>query len=406
MATIRDAPRRAASGPDRAGGTVHAGPRRDRDSLYRGIISGMRCGILAVDRDGRSVLVNDLARGILEIPEAPPPGSPVDEVLRDHPQLARILAESFGMASLPNRAEIALETASGKTKTIGFTLSFVSDEKGDPVGAAVFFKDLTHVEHREEQERLRDRLAALGQMSANLAHEIRNPLAGIEVSCSLLKRRLAIDEASVEILEKVIREVRRLSRTISSSLEFVRPLSLSVAPCTVETLLDEALEVAVDRRGRPGIGVERRYADGIPVVPRGPGPAPAGVREPVPQRPGGDGGGGPPPRRDEHGRRPGGVAHAVPARRSQRRPVARVRPLRGRPRRGHRPRHSRGAPGQAVLPVLHHQEARLGGGTVHGAEDRGQPPRPDRRRERSRPGSHVHRAPPSGWGRHRRSDPS
>lgn len=265
MATIRDAPRRAASGPDRAGGTVHAGPRRDRDSLYRGIISGMRCGILAVDRDGRSVLVNDLARGILEIPEAPPPGSPVDEVLRDHPQLARILAESFGMASLPNRAEIALETASGKTKTIGFTLSFVSDEKGDPVGAAVFFKDLTHVEHREEQERLRDRLAALGQMSANLAHEIRNPLAGIEVSCSLLKRRLAIDEASVEILEKVIREVRRLSRTISSSLEFVRPLSLSVAPCTVETLLDEALEVAVDRRGRPGIGVERRYADGIPV---------------------------------------------------------------------------------------------------------------------------------------------
>jgi signal transduction histidine kinase len=121
----------------------------------------------------------------------------------------------------------------------------------------LFFKDLTHGEHKEEQERLKDRLAALGQMAANLAHEIRNPLASIEVSSSLLKRRLPVDAGERELLDKIIAEVRRLNRTITSSLEFVRPLSLSLAPAHLGGVLDDALAVAVSRRGKPGLRVHR-----------------------------------------------------------------------------------------------------------------------------------------------------
>jgi signal transduction histidine kinase len=224
----------------------------------------MRCGILTVDRKGRLVVVNELAGQILELPNLPPPGAPVEDALSDHPQLARILRESFSMASLPNRAEIDLRCRSDKGKTIGFTLSMVPDDRGAPVGAAIFFKDLTHVEHKEEQERLRDRLAALGQMAANLAHEIRNPLAAIEVSCSLLKRRVDSNTEGVELLDKIIAEVRRLNGTITSSLEFVRPLSLSPAVSRLEPLLDEAVTVAEGRHGQPGIRVTRLYSSEVP----------------------------------------------------------------------------------------------------------------------------------------------
>ncbi len=234
-----------------------------RADFYRGIIDGMRCGILSVDRAGKIVLVNQLACEMLELGERPAAGVVAEVAFAGLPQLAQILGESFGMASLPNRAEIELRTASGKIKTIGFTLSFVRDEAGAPVCAAMFCKDLTHVEHREEQERLRDRLAALGGMSANLAHEIRNPLAGIEVSCSLLKRRLASDEASREILDKVIGEVRRLNRTLTSSLEFAKPLRPSLSACTIEPLLEDAMQVALDRHGKSEIRVERAFAAGI-----------------------------------------------------------------------------------------------------------------------------------------------
>src|SRR5262249_23629654 len=136
-------------------------------------------------------------------------------------------------------------------------LSLVPGDDGAPLGAALFFKDLTHVEHKEEQERLKDRLAALGQMAANLAHEIRNPLASIEVSSSLLKRRLSAEAGERELLDKIIAEVRRLTRTIPSSLEFVNPLSLTLAPARLEDVLDDALTVAVGRRGKPGLRILR-----------------------------------------------------------------------------------------------------------------------------------------------------
>ena len=236
-----------------------AAPLAGAPDFYRRMIEGMRCGILIVDRAGGIVMVNDHARSILELAEFPPVGAPVDQALSQHPQLAHILRDSFGMARLPNRAEIDLKSRSENGKTIGFTLSLVRDTAGEPTGAALFFKDLTHVEHKEEQERLKDRLAALGQMAANLAHEIRNPLAAIEVSCSLLKRRApAADAGSRDLLDKIIAEVKRLNRTITSSLEFVRPISLTLGPASIENVLDDALTVAVGRRGKPGIRIERR----------------------------------------------------------------------------------------------------------------------------------------------------
>jgi signal transduction histidine kinase len=168
------------------------------------------------------------------------------------------------MSLLPNRAEIDLKSRSESGKTIGFTLSLVPGNDGAPAGAALFFKDLTHVEHKEEQERLKDRLAALGQMAANLAHEIRNPLASIEVSSSLLKRRLPVDAGERELLDKIIAEVRRLNRTITSSLEFVKPVSLSLAPAHLDGVLDDALTVAVGRRGKPGLRVRRTACPDCP----------------------------------------------------------------------------------------------------------------------------------------------
>lgn len=234
------------------------------EGFYRRLIEGMRCGILIIDREGRIVMVNEHARAILELSDLPPQGTGVEAALGEHPQLAQILRESFSMSRLPNRAEIDLKSRSESGKTIGFTLSLVPAADGAPTGAALFFKDLTHVEHKEEQERLKDRLAALGQMAANLAHEIRNPLAAIEVSCSLLKRRMPSDPGARDLLEKITAEVRRLNRTITSSLEFVRPLSPALAEGTIDAVLDDAVTVALGRRGKPGLHVERSGDAGLP----------------------------------------------------------------------------------------------------------------------------------------------
>ncbi len=260
----------------RAGGTAQAeeggsptrpgpGRRCTPAILYEGLLRGMRCGILAVDREGQLLLLNAHAREILELETEPAPGTPLLEALPGQPELVAVLAEAFTLAHLPNRAELEITTGHRRRKTIGFTLSYILRDDGTATGAALFFKDLTHVEHKEEQERLRDRLAALGQMAANLAHEIRNPLASIEVSCALLRRRLGeAPQGVADLLDKINSEIRRLNATITSSLEYVRPVKLTLAPVRIHELLDEALQLAWRRRGAPReLEVERRYREGL-----------------------------------------------------------------------------------------------------------------------------------------------
>jgi len=230
----------------------------DRHRFLRGLIDGMRCGILAIDRQGRLALLNDLGQEILGVRAAPLPGAPLHEVLPEHPQLVQLLVESYSMNSLPNRAELELNPGSTLGKTIGFTLSMIPGAGDEPIGAAIFFKDLTPIEQREEQERLRDRLAELGQMTASMAHEIRNPLASIEVTCSLVRRRMNGDRAGHALLDKVDAEVRRLDRTITSSLEFVRPLSLDLGLAELGEVLEEAIRVARERHPEAPVEIESR----------------------------------------------------------------------------------------------------------------------------------------------------
>jgi signal transduction histidine kinase len=230
-----------------------------------GLIDGMRCGILAIDRHGRLAMVNDLGREILGLESAAQPPAHLREALADHPQLTQVLLDSFTMASLPNRAELELHPGSARGKTIGYTLSMIPGRGDETLGAAIFFKDLTPIEQREEQERLRDRLAELGQMTASLAHEIRNPLASIEVTCSLIRRRLA-DERDRSLLDKVNAEVQRLDHTITSSLEFVRPLSLDLGRARLKPILEEAIRVAQGRHGSTRVEVLSSLADVPPFL--------------------------------------------------------------------------------------------------------------------------------------------
>jgi nitrogen-specific signal transduction histidine kinase len=233
--------------------------------FLRDLVLGMRCGVLCIDRRGRLMMVNELAAQILALRGIPPVGTPLEELVPEHPQLVRVLRESFSMSSLPTRAEVDLARPSGGSRTVGFTLSLIRGAERDPYGVAMFFKDLTQVEQRQEQDRLKDRLAALGHMAANLAHEMRNPLASIKVCCSLLRRRVGRgDRELCELLDRIGVEAGRLNRTISSSLEFVRPLTPALAPARLNPILEQAIRVALRRTGARGIRVVRRLDPSLP----------------------------------------------------------------------------------------------------------------------------------------------
>src|SRR5438105_15541046 len=156
------------------------------DRFFRHIVSSMRNGVIAFRRDGTLALMNDEAYRTFDLTPSPTDlGRPFADVLRDRPEIIRVLSGAFELSHLPNRAELRLKDLD---RVIGYTLSQVRDDSGVAIGAVMFFKDLTRVEQIEEQERLRDRLASLGEMAAGIAHELENPLARLEGMAALLRR--------------------------------------------------------------------------------------------------------------------------------------------------------------------------------------------------------------------------
>jgi signal transduction histidine kinase len=226
------------------------------DDFYKAMVWNLRNGVVAVTRDGRIAVMNDIAYRVLGLkPRATDIGRPFIEVLKDVPDVLRIIASAFEVSHLPNRAELRLKTTG---KVIGFTLSLVKDPRGRAVGATLFFKDLTRVEQLEERERLRDRLAALGEMAAAIAHEVKNPLAGIEVMAGILKRQLPESEDAQNILADIIKEAKMANVIVQEVLAFVRPIRLELENVSVSDVISDAIAMAesLDKRGGARVTVD------------------------------------------------------------------------------------------------------------------------------------------------------
>lgn len=234
------------------------------DRFFRQIVGSMRNGVVAITRDGTLAVINDEAYRIFGIrPGANDIGRPFTEILHTQHDIIRLLASAFELSHLPNRAELRLK-ANGKV--IGYTLSHVMGERGRLAGVALFFKDLTRVEQLEERERLRDRLAALGEMAAAIAHEVKNPLASIEVMAGLLRRQMPASRDAHSILSDIINEAKMANAIVLEVLEFVRPIRLQVERTSMEQVLHAAVTTAETKVDRGGIRVNWQVSEELPPI--------------------------------------------------------------------------------------------------------------------------------------------
>ena len=253
----RPKPVRRASGEDSSAPAVG-------DRFFRDMVNSMRNGVLAVTREGTLAVMNDEAYRIFGLTAAPADiGSSYADVLRIHHDIVRVIASAFELSHLPNRVELRLK-ATGKV--IGYTLSLISGDDGETCGAALFFKDLTRVEQLEERERLRDRLAALGEMAAAMAHELKNPLAGIEVMAGLLRRKVADSPDAQSIIADIISEAKMANSTVVEMLDYVRPVRLERNRTAIAQVLHTAVSMAESKAQRGYVSVELVLPEDLPLI--------------------------------------------------------------------------------------------------------------------------------------------
>ena len=261
--TATPRPRRAPTAPAARSASAETGASPD-DRFFRHLVSSLRNGVIAIHRDGRLALINDEACRIFAIARADATiGSPFTETFRQWPDLVRVLAGAFDLTTLPNRAELRLKELD---RVVGFTLSQVRDEAGAPIGAVLFFKDLTHVEQMEERERLRDRLVSLGEMAAGIAHELKNPLAGIEVMAGLLRRQVPDSPDAQSLLADILSEAKLANAIVVEMLEFVRPIRLQVEQTDIANVLKQSITNAESKVPRRDIRIDVEVARGLPLM--------------------------------------------------------------------------------------------------------------------------------------------
>jgi two-component system nitrogen regulation sensor histidine kinase GlnL len=236
------------------------GPAQDR--FFRHLVFNLRTGVLAITRDGRVAAINDIAYRVLGLTARPGDiGRPFPELLQDCPDITRVLQQAFEMEELPNRAEMRLRKTG---RAIGYTLSHIHDDDGVMVGATLFFKDLTRVEQLEERERLKDRLATLGEMAAAIAHEVKNPLASIEVMAGVLKRQLGDHTEALDGLDDIIKEAKMANAIVVEVLEFVRPIPLQVERASVDEVIKDSITLAEGKMRRGAVSIDTDIAPNVP----------------------------------------------------------------------------------------------------------------------------------------------
>src|SRR5437764_4711986 len=234
------------------------------DRFFRHIVSSMRNGVIAIRRDGSIALMNDEAYRIFALTRAADDvGRPFTEVLKGRPDVQRVLAGAFEMTTLPNRVEMRLKDID---RVIGYTLSQVKDDGERPIGAVMFFKDLTQVEQLEERERLRDRLASLGEMAAGIAHELKNPLAGIEVMAGLLRRQVPASKDAQSLLVDIISEAKLANAIVVEMLEFVRPIRLQMEQTDLRDVLQQSVTLAEGKAPRGEISLHLDLDPALPTI--------------------------------------------------------------------------------------------------------------------------------------------
>ena len=239
-------------------------PAAADDRFFRHLVSSMRNGVIAIHRDGSLALMNDEAYRIFGLTRrAEDVGCKFAEVLHERPPAIRVLASAFELSHLPNRAELRLKDLD---RVIGYTLSQVKNDEGEIIGAVMYFKDLTRVEQLEERERLRDRLASLGEMAAGIAHELKNPLAGIEVMAGLLRRQVPDSKDAQALLADILSEAKLANAIVVEMLEFVRPVRLQVERTDISDMLQQSVTMAESKTRRGSVAVTLEIEEGLPAI--------------------------------------------------------------------------------------------------------------------------------------------
>ncbi|HKO62803.1 MAG TPA: ATP-binding protein [Pyrinomonadaceae bacterium] len=202
------------------------------------IVASVPSGLIAFDGAGRSMVINAPGRALLDVDGAEV-GQKAQDVLRNIPPLAHMVAGCLETGRIYRREEIEMHIAGQQPRRLGVTVAPIDlppDEAGR--GVLCLLTDITEVTNLREQVALKNNLESLGEMSAGLAHEFKNAIATLHGYVQLLQSA-PLDDGARNTTSSLLNEVRNLSDMVTSFLNFARPQPLEFEEVNLAQLIED-----------------------------------------------------------------------------------------------------------------------------------------------------------------------
>lgn len=228
------------------------------------ILTSMTSGLFTLHLDGSFATFNLMAETITGLSEEAVRGQPYQDVFAHNPQLVQVIEASRYHHTPLTVPRLEYSCRDGRTVLLALRTAMLRNSATQVVGLLAIFEDLSPIQVLERQLRRADQLAALGQMAAGIAHEIKNPLASVRAFVQLVKRRRD-DEAFMEKFDRIVlSELDRINTIVEELLQLARPAKLRCVPMQIGTVLQRVVEVHAERIEQQHIMLKTVFAPNLP----------------------------------------------------------------------------------------------------------------------------------------------
>jgi two-component system sensor histidine kinase AtoS len=218
------------------------------ESYNQNILQCVTNGVMTFDRNCTVSTINRAAEEMLDLKSEQTIGRSCRDLFDDG-DITNTVMETLEIKSPSTRREALLERPAGKI-WLGYNTAVLTNAQGEALGIILSFSDLTEVKRLQEQMELRERLIALGEMSAGIAHELRNPMAVISGYLKLLAKKT--DPSNQNIIRDISSEINGMNRIIGDLLTFARPASLNRIPVNIKELIEGCVANVLQATGAEG----------------------------------------------------------------------------------------------------------------------------------------------------------
>jgi PAS domain S-box-containing protein len=229
------------------------------------IIQSISSGLILVDNQGKISYINRATENILGYTSKEVIGQDFDVFhLKEKRNLLGIPFDHSG--DVDTRREGSIRRKDGMDIPTGFTISNHLDNYGNKIGEIVIFRDLTNVYKMQEEILRMDRLVSLGEISSGIAHEIRNPLAGIKTTAQAMGEEMDRNDPKLEYLNRITKEIDRLNDLLKMFFSFAKPQKPNLVFCNVKDVVNGIMPLLIKDIADRGIAFAEKYNPVLPKV--------------------------------------------------------------------------------------------------------------------------------------------